>query len=455
MQQSIIKTSELDYGHEFFVDSTPKYFIRNGNVYLYGSLGLNYKGGYLLNITQFFESNSTSVNLDSIYKWELTENTSSFVGKFREAPVYYATATNDYLIYSSGYDAKTPGVYVVDALNSENTNTPKIVSAIELNKSLNESDESEYSEPANSHRAISPIEIYANQSSTGVEPVALFAGDTDGYLYQIKLDGEVSGKPQCWGVALEYSKDCSITGDKKSYLPKKIFYTGSSNKPITARPAVSKLNGIGYTVIFGTGSYWTPFDATKESQNTINAIYAIKRDSNEAATADVMLTENDLYKLVKQSDCDNESLDSTNTNSFCKDYWTFVDNGGTDRAKYNKGWYKPFDTLGTYNGERLYRAPLAIGQNVYFTTSIPKAAADCEAGGSSTLYVINPTTGKTKVVASMAGLSNELSVTLHNGNLVLHSTHDNPNNAESGIGEISIPASSMPNMVRNSWIRLY
>lgn len=455
VQQSIIKTSELDYGHEFFVDSTPKYFTRNGNVYLYGSLGLNYKGGYLLNITQFFESNSTSVNLDSIYKWELTENTSSFVGKFREAPVYYATATKDYLIYSSGYDAKTPGVYVVDALNSENTNTPKIVSAIELNKSLNESDESEYSEPANSHRAISPIEIYANQSSTGVEPVALFAGDTDGYLYQIKLDGEVSGKPQCWGVALEYSKDCSITGDKKSYLPKKIFYTGSSNKPITARPAVSKLNGIGYTVIFGTGSYWTPFDATKESQNTINAIYAIKRDSNEAATADVMLTENDLYKLVKQSDCDNESLDSTNTNSFCKDYWTFVDNGGTDRTKYNKGWYKPFDTHGTYNGERLYRAPLAIGQNVYFTTSIPKAAADCEAGGSSTLYVINPKTGKTKVVASMAGLSNELSVTLHNGNLVLHSTHDNPNNAASGIGEISIPATSMPNMVRNSWIRLY
>lgn len=168
-----------------------------------------------------------------------------------------------------------------------------------------------------------------------------------------------------------------------------------------------------------------------------------------------MLTENDLYKLVKQSDCDNESLDSTNTNSFCKDYWTFVDNGGTDRTKYNKGWYKPFDTHGTYNGERLYRAPLAIGQNVYFTTSIPKAAADCEAGGSSTLYVINPKTGKTKVVASMAGLSNELSVTLHNGNLVLHSTHDNPNNAASGIGEISIPATSMPNMVRNSWIRLY
>lgn len=69
--------------------------------------------------------------------------------------------------------------------------------------------------------------------------------------------------------------------------------------------------------------------------------------------------------------------------------------------------------------------------------------------------MINPKTGKTKVVASMAGLSNELSVTLHNGNLVLHSTHDNPNNAASGIGEISIPATSMPNMVRNSWIRLY
>lgn len=450
VQSAIMETASVYYtsSHKFFVDSTPKSFERTvggkKHTYLYGTLGLNFKGGYLLDITDLARvSTQGTVDYSNLYKWELTESDSKLVGKSREAPILYTVGTKDYLIYSSGYDAETPGVYVVDALAEDGVN--KIISQIPLTPYVG------YNEESENHRAISPIEIYAYQTSEGASPVALYAGDTEGYLYQIKLDGKAEAKPECWGGAC--FADESV---RTLYVPKTVFYTGSNTHPITAKPAVANMTSGGHIVVFGTGSYWTPYDDSSDSRTHIQTLYAVKRGSVGAASSDTMLIKDKLMKLTR-TNLETDKCEVKTSSSACKGTWEYTTTP-VNQEKINRGWYLDlisFSNSQGGNGERIYRAPLVIGSNLYFTTAIPRANGGCETGGKSYLYQMNVETGKTELLQEIAGLANEMSATIHDGNIMVQVPYDNPDSAAAGVGVITIPDNNATPIRETSWIRLY
>ena len=160
----LVKQSYTGSGHKAFVDSTPKVFVdkynSNRDVYIYGSYGLGFKGGYVLNmngIASIAKMNNANEKFDLISSgankllvWEITEAMnltdannqtirtmgSKYIGKQRVAPSIILKegkkATDrvvPYLIFGSGYDHESDnaGLVIVDMLYRDELNSSCMV----------------------------------------------------------------------------------------------------------------------------------------------------------------------------------------------------------------------------------------------------------------------------------------------------------------------------------------
>lgn len=464
VRTEILRTAEVLYesNHKFFVDSTPKTFSKtiDGKVhtYLYGTLGLNFKGGYLLDLTTIFgtQNSTAEARFETIkskfYGWELKSSDSSLVGQSREAPIYYSVNNKDYFIYSSGYNAVTPGVLVVQGFDDVG-NVPKldVKAQIRLGTEAN--------------RAISPIEIYARQSSKGLEPISMFVGDTLGRLYQIKLNGAVSGRPDCWGFTNECS-GVTISGEQATdYQPQVAFEAKDKNgnlQMITARPAVASLTSGGYAVLFGTGSYWTPFDDTPDSLKQVQTMYCLNRD-NGSSTGTNIMNRDMLMPIVRVKDSNTCERNEFNgyAEGKCTGNWV-ASTTPADNQSLKNGWYMDLNAFSgkgadVATGERIYRSPLVINKTVYVVSAIPNVSNSCETGGRSYLYTMDVENGTTVLQQEIKGLANEMVATVHDGKLIVQVPYDGSGDktTASGVAAIAIPDKRTPNMRRASWIRLY
>lgn len=463
VRTEILRTAEVLYesNHKFFVDSTPKTFSKtiDGKVhtYLYGTLGLNFKGGYLLDLTTIFgtQNSTAEARFETIkskfYGWELKSSDSSLVGQSREAPIYYSVNNKDYFIYSSGYNAVNPGVLVVQGFDDVG-NVPKLDVKAEIL----------LGDKAN--RAISPIEIYARQTSKGLEPISMFVGDTLGRLYQIKLNGAVSGRPDCWGFTKECSGVTIPPGEQATDYQYKVAFEAKdidgNPQKITARPAVATLASGGYAVLFGTGSYWTPFDDTPDSLKQVQTMYCLNRDNGSSTGTDTM-NRYDLMPIVRVDGKDCVRSDNGYAEGKCTGNWLASKTPAENQSLKN-GWYMDLsafsgDKANVNTGERIYRSPLVINKNVYVVSAIPNVSDSCETGGRSYLYTMNVDNGTTVLQQEIKGLANEMVATVHDGQLIVQVPYDGSGdkNTGSGVAAIAIPDKRTPNMRRASWIRLY
>lgn len=470
VRTEILRTAEVLYesNHKFFVDATPKTFSKtiDGTVhtYLYGTLGLNFKGGYLLDLTTILSTQNSSAKerFDAIksdfYGWELKSSDSNLVGQSREAPIYYSVNNKDYFIYSSGYNAVKPGVLVVQGFDDVG-NVPKLDVKAEIPLDV----KAEIPLGTEANRAISPIEIYARQSSKGLEPISMFVGDTLGRLYQIKLNGAVSGRPDCWGYTNECSGVKIFKEQAKDYKPQVAFEAKDNNghpQMITARPAVASLTSGGYAVLFGTGSYWTPFDDTPDSLKQVQTMYCLNRD-NGSSTGTNIMDRDDLMPIVRVDGDDCERNKFGYAEGKCTGNWV-ASTTPADNQSLKNGWYMDLNAFSgkgakVLTGERIYRSPLVINKTVYVVSAIPNVSDSCETGGRSYLYTMNVDNGTTVLQQEIKGLANEMMATVHDGQLIVQVPYDGSGdkNTESGVAAIAIPDKRTPNMRRASWIRLY
>ena len=156
----LVKQNYTGADHRAFVDSTPKVFTEKSgsetNVYLYGTYGLGFKGGYVLNMNglaaianmgnadEKFDQISTGQN--KMLVWEMTEALtlrdkdgteirtmgSNYIGKQRVAPSIILKAgikadapVVPYLVFGSGYDheSENAGIVLVDMLYRDDLNS--------------------------------------------------------------------------------------------------------------------------------------------------------------------------------------------------------------------------------------------------------------------------------------------------------------------------------------------
>lgn len=152
----LVKQNYNGTGHKAFVDSTPKVFVEKlssgeKKVYLYGSYGLGFKGGYVLDVSKIDDVAKYSANdkfdslKDNLLVWEMTEALtindqdgkeirtmgSKYIGKQRTAPALILKEGNNtgvnkgvvpYLVFGSGYEHESDnaGLLLVDMLYRDN-----------------------------------------------------------------------------------------------------------------------------------------------------------------------------------------------------------------------------------------------------------------------------------------------------------------------------------------------
>lgn len=183
----------------------------------------------------------------------------------------------------------------------------------------------------------------------GVADVA-YAADYGGNMYRFDL---CDPNPDNWTV-------------------EKLFAAGVQ-KPITAAPAVSKINQDQYVVIFGTGSAVCQSDLTNKDQQSIYGIYDdLTQSGNILVSADDLLQQK-----------------FTVSNGY-----RYLSNNNFDTNKY-KGWY--FDLPD--NGERVVVKPSMILQTVAVTSRVYETQTS-SSGSSNT--DVDPCVSSTQTVTSSA-----------------------------------------------------
>ncbi len=429
--------------HYPFVDSTPVFFRDRqsdgkGKSYLYGTYGLGFKGGYVLNVTglsglvgkspdeKFKALNESAEN--PLLLWELTEKRtvtdgagtqtvmgSDFIGKQRLAPTMIRHPREygsnypavPYLLYGSGYDATRQGLLLVDMLYKDNrclsgsqaTFTPCVVSEIETPAE----------DPWGNGRtnALAPVATY---SETVVDE---FADQMQGFIYRALYWGDTFGN--VWKVDLsvldanedgEYYdvKNWGVAGDS---APQIIFSATDANgvaQPITARIGIGFNNAGGIGLLFGTGSMWTEADYDQASRlyNVNQSLYMI-RDFN---TTDPEVNAGPGGKLVHR--CAAPSMVASSANRCLVPLTEAIESADPKNFKMTAqvdpsvdltnakqfGWYLDVyspegGTLMTQNsGARLYR-DVNIVDGTWFSVpvNIPNVGNACGGGGTS--YVLS------------------------------------------------------------------
>ncbi len=474
VQPLIYRTSDLSYSsaHMFLVDSTPQKISKNR---IHGTLGLNVKGGYLLDLSGFESIKDITDGTarfaalpSSFYQWEIldennTANTdktaNQFVGKSRESGIFLSTKTGEYIAYSSGFDATTPGIYIVNVKNPVN-GEPVFASTIDLSYDKVKHTQNLPTISSNKPKAITPIDIITYYSNGVSKPYVMYVGDNYGVLYRIVLSSlkGLEDKPSCWG--LTRADGCLFEDDisgKNLAEPWAIFVATDKNgnpQPITARITASLGSESKTNVVFGTGSYWTRYDSSSTSLNDEQTIYVIKDKF-----AQNTLTRSDIAQAQYNNDgaCE-QNEDTGYAAGQCHRTGSITDvASNATKDKLKKGWF--FDVQSFTNkkvnvGERVYRSALILDQTAYITSIVPNLIDPCETGGRSYLYVLDLLAGSFELQKEVRGIANEMTTTIQGGNIYVHVTSSDSSASIPNTDEPIKHGNNSP-VKETSWIRLY
>ncbi len=189
--------------------------------------------------------------------------------------------------------------------------------------------------------------------------IAAYAGDKLGNLWKFDLS---SLDPEQWGVS----------GDRPIFTGAVVSGSTSTPQPITARPALWRLDDGRVAVVFGTGKLFEIGDGSTTQAST-QTIYAIVDQARSSS-----LLRSNLVPISSASV----------TNAAGSLVGVTITSEKVDLSTAS-GWYLDIANL---PGERVIAQPTAIAGIAYVTSFAPSSTT-CEFGGSSILYAINIATG--------------------------------------------------------------
>ncbi len=461
--------------HTYMVNSTPRIYYKGDKVYIYGTYGVAYPGGYALDVTDLSTLSSTSVGDSFKVLWELKPSDSSMVGNMPYPPSIMSVGTDDYLIYSSGYPTSDVefknGIFVVDMFNKDSCINQKdgesmdnkacIIKEISLDKGYyrkgnGDLNEETVSDPWGIGRknAIGPVSLVQLNATLNTYE-AIYAGDYFGNLWKIDINGK---EIDAW--------------EKPTILFKAVDNSGTA-QPITARIGVGHVNN-GVMLIFGTGSYVRDIDNQQVSKdyNDYQSIYAI-RDMTTMYSASSL--NNELKRCGAEGTSENApclskvesdgATGSSVTNADGSTSISYLREFKITKGSPNVGWFLDLGGRATSEkgesvpntGERVYTDPLIIGTDAYLTLNIPNVDDPCLGAGVSSLFRTSLLTGVVQEVAKYESLAKSPTVTIHEGDIVIHVPLDpvGPTNPDGGDPQVeNIKLNSLPSK-QSSIIKLY
>ena len=294
----LVRDTYLANAHIPYVDSTPKVYYskswlgdEDGQVigtYLYGTYGLGFSGGYVLDVSNIaaIASKTSGAEKMEVLKssgdflvWEISDQDSAYIGRQRKAPaiITMSNAASDlypaypFLVYGSGYKhpSDNAGLVIVDMLRSKYADKcstvqkfrPCIIKEIDIAAD------------------IAPISDYTTTQQDE------FAKNTQAFYYEALYFGDLYGN--VWKMDLASLGDDYADVTKwgtDSSAPKVIFKAKDASgkaQQITTQLSLGYHTGGGIGIIFGTGGLWTDADQNLPSKyyNDTQSVYMI-RDMN-------------------------------------------------------------------------------------------------------------------------------------------------------------------------------
>ncbi|MDA1074000.1 MAG: PilC/PilY family type IV pilus protein [Proteobacteria bacterium] len=418
------------YGHRFFVDLTPTVedaFVKPTSVgqsawqtILVGGLGGGGKGYFALNITNPNTSFATQGNAAATVMWEFTDADDTYPTDASGAPL--TDDSGGMLLDVLGNPAKDLGFSYSE---------PQVVMS-----NIDDGGEKAW------------VTIFGNgrNSSAGIAKLFVlfinkgFGGWADGDFVKLDTGAGVlpvpeamAGLPNGLGMPAIIDTDANGTADRAyagdlfgnlyrfdisssdvdDWSVTRIFQatydeTATTRQPITTRPFVQKHpSGVGFLVVFGTGSYVTTQDGSSQELQSLYGIW--DADESSPRTDDMtakgeFLVEQVITNVVDEDNANfpNQRIVSANPVEYAQ---------GADGVY---GWYIDFDMVratGTlqgspnpntegqnppdpqYPGERAIRRFIAIDQELLVTTIIPRVDSSCFESSPGSLFPIDILTG--------------------------------------------------------------
>lgn len=347
-------------------NSTDKTNPPNQQMFLVGNMGQGGRGAYALNIGGKKRSDGTKIGLDTpdtewlntIPMFETPKGSQNTLGYTVGSPqigriafnrtltkngntVTKSTASVEELtqgvFISSGFASPSAGadieerkknsesaLYIYSALSGVNMGTRELAPGERMQRTFSDG------------TLIAKLKVDASVGKGGLAEAALVDSDFDG-----AVDFAYAGD---YGGGL-YRFDFR-GGNESAWTVKKIFQT-ADNQPITAAPAVLRLDKDYYVVLFGTGTdMFTDDDKLTHQQ----AFYGIHDDLSNLEP-----------EVKRPSDLLVQTISSTTKDG--KKVRQLSDNKLGERYK-GKGWYFNLDNT----GERVVVKPTVILNTVVFTT---------------------------------------------------------------------------------------
>lgn len=326
-----------NYQHKYFVDGSPEV----GDAYLGGGWKTILVGGLKAGGKSYFALDVTNPATfsQSNVKWEFPKSTTAVADKddlgfsFSQpliVPVKYGVTVKWVAIFGNGY-------------NSTNGNAYLYVLDLDTGDLLGK-----LSTSSDTNNGLSTPEMLDADGDKIVDYI--YAGDLQGDLWKFDFTGT-------WPTA----------GTK--------IFDGDFTQPITAQPKVSKYDGVGNLVFFGTGQYLEADDIISTSMQTFYAV-----QDNGSATAAVRADLQAQYIEDQQTGA-NYEVRSTSDNT-------------VDYAGGKRGWYLDLiDPVAGNQGERVIFKALLQSYGVFFVTLIPSGSDPCIPGGTSWLMGLDAKTG--------------------------------------------------------------
>ena len=505
----LVKDTYLANAHIPYVDSTPKVFYNkswqgneNGMVigtYLYGTYGLGFPGGYVLDVsniaaiaskTNGAEKMETLKSSGDFLVWEISDKDSEYIGRQRKAPAMLtlSNAVSDqypaypFLIYGSGYkhSSENAGLVVVDMLRTKYADKcstvkkfkPCIIKEIDI--AADDPWKDLYGEGGTSRKnVLAPISDYTTTQQDE------YAKNTQAFYYEALYFGDLYGN--VWKMDLaslgEDSADVTKWGTGNS-APEVIFKAKDANgkaQQITTQLAVSYHPAGGIGIIFGTGGLWTDADQNLPSKyyNEAQSVYMIRdmNSTNVKLNASHATSETNMVKRCGSYQ-DSEVLsmrclfplkETRKTDSDGNRSVTLSRNAGvvTQAPKNIYGWY--FDLEGLDEADvglaRVYTDVL-IQDPKYMVVSInvPNVCDTCGGGGHSYIlrgnWSLNPYNMVIKSTKERKALLNEGTMYFDENGLISDIIQDDTA-VKSGPKD-NDPNTRPTQLSKNaSWLRLY
>src|SRR5574344_168004 len=478
---SIKNQAKQDYvatSHKFMLNSTPVVYKKTVDneekIYVYGVYGMGFAGGYALDVTDIGKFNSITAGQDRFNQisasntllWELSPKStvafkdgkyrgSDLVGKMNYSPTKVTVSNVDYLVYSSGFEANTPGVFIVDLLGKNGTCSDynSFHTACFINEIPLLVNNAEPVDPVGLGRkdAVGPVSV-VRISASSQEYDAIYFGDYFGYLWKIDLTGgtDLRNNIKCWGK--KNGGECNLNSVSFKAEPNVVFKavdTENVAQPITSKIGAAYLNN-GLSLVFGTGSYVTDIDnkTVSKNYNTYQSFYSLRdmAQNNSISEAETKRCATSGDHCVVKANYQSGTANRTYVLASSATYGWYVDlgpiEGGTEVAN---------------SGERIYTDPLILADYVYITTNTPNTSDPCAGSGTSSLVKTNILAANFNYVENFTSLAKSPVVTVLDGKVIVHVSLDpvSAENLSGGDNEMYDLPQELKQVKESSKLRIY